>query len=273
MAEAEAAATGAAGILEKKIGPLPVAVWAIAAVGVWWWVRRSSGASGATTDPAGNVGTIDPATGYVYGSSQDSSALAARSGGSGTDTTGTTSGATVAGQYADNNAWSRAAVNYLVGLGVDPATANQAVTKFMASQPLTANEQADLNLAIQALGAPPTLPGPVDTSPSPVKTPPSPSGPTGSGVVYAANPPTGLRLTATGTQVKATWNRVKNATGYDVTISQVGTSKPMQSRSIGPEQTSYTFAGLHRGVTYKVTVVAYPGQHGAPAASATARTR
>lgn len=181
MAETEAA-THAAGkgfdALKQKVGPLPLYAWLAIFAGVWYYFQKkntssTTGATGATpnqqTDPAGNIGTIDPATGYVYGTPEDLAALAANnSTGTGSSTVGGTSGSTVAGQYTDNNSWGVAAINYLVGIGIDPTTANEAIESYLASQSLTANQQADVNLAIQALGAPPQPPGPVGNNPSPV---------------------------------------------------------------------------------------------------------
>ncbi|HEV2256834.1 MAG TPA: hypothetical protein VGS06_27180, partial [Streptosporangiaceae bacterium] len=83
--------------------------------------RSSSGtpaAAGTATDPAGNTGTIDPATGYVYGSPQDTAALQTSAAAGTADTSGTTA-ATVAGQVASgppftsNAAWSQYAVSVL----------------------------------------------------------------------------------------------------------------------------------------------------------------
>lgn len=79
------------GFLGKKVfGKVPVWVIAVAAVGGYYWYTRygpgkSSSAAGATgTDPAGNTGMIDPATGFVYGSPEDTSALASQGGTDGT---------------------------------------------------------------------------------------------------------------------------------------------------------------------------------------------
>lgn len=267
------------GFLTRKVGPLPLGVWIVAAAGIWWWTRRGSG-TGAATDPAGNVGVIDPATGYVYGSPQDTAALSGQIGGGsggGGGSAGGGSGSTTAGQYADNNAWSRAAVNYLVGIGVDPTQANEAIQSFLSSAPLTSAQQADVNLAIQALGPPPTLPGPVGSPGGPVVTPPGggaggtpggkpgdkppggggdhdhgpsqpppPSG--GSKTPLPSNPPTGLAVAArTRNSISLKWNRVANATEYEVFYVNRGVNRGSLSGQpydlIGglDPATSYTF--------------------------------
>jgi hypothetical protein len=75
------------GFLGHKIaGKVPVWVVAVAAVGAYYWYTRygpgkkAAGAAGNQTDPAGNTGTIDPATGFVYGSPEDLAVLAGQSG-------------------------------------------------------------------------------------------------------------------------------------------------------------------------------------------------
>jgi hypothetical protein len=91
VAETDAAAehSGSAfGFLGHKLfGKIPVWAVAAAAVGGYYWYTRygpgkkSSTAQGVTgTDPAGNTGTIDPATGFVYGSPEDLAVLAGQSG-------------------------------------------------------------------------------------------------------------------------------------------------------------------------------------------------
>ena len=70
----------------KLFGKIPVWVVAVAAVGAYYWYTKygpgkKSAAQGQTgTDPAGNTGTIDPATGFVYGSPEDLAVLAGSSG-------------------------------------------------------------------------------------------------------------------------------------------------------------------------------------------------
>jgi hypothetical protein len=107
--------------LGKKVGPLPLGVWLLAAAGIWFYLRKQQQASGQNpaaaqsttgygTDPAGNTGYIDPQTGYVYGSAEDIAALqnqglvganqyAGQAGSAGTSGVGTTAdtGATVPG--------------------------------------------------------------------------------------------------------------------------------------------------------------------------------
>jgi LysM repeat protein len=79
------ASGGAFGFLGHKIaGKVPVWVVAVAAVGGYYWYTRygpgkkaASSTATSQTDPAGNVGVIDPATGFVYGSPEDLAAISA----------------------------------------------------------------------------------------------------------------------------------------------------------------------------------------------------
>jgi Fibronectin type III domain/LysM domain len=258
---------GKFGFLGRKVGPLPLGVWLVAALGIYLYMaHRANATGGGTTDPAGNVGTIDPATGYVYGSPQDQAALNAGSGGSGgggsSDSGG--SGATVAGQYPDNPSWARAAVNYLVARGIDDVAANEAIQQWLSSQQLTPEQQADVNLAIQGIGAPPQLPGPVGSQPPPIVTPPS-------GVVYATNPPTGLASSgATGNTVGLKWNATTNATGYTV---RWGTTPAASDGNLSVGATAGTTVGGLKPLTlYYFTVQATPAKAGAAFASLSVRT-
>lgn len=265
--EQEAAGAGGRGLVETlkhKVGPLPVGVWVAAFVVIYLVVRgrkSSSGAGGQQTDPAGNVGAIDPKTGYVYGTSQDQAALSGQSSGGGGSGSG--SGSTVAGQYTTNAEWARAAINLLVGAGIDPTEANSAIEQYISSQQLTPQQHADVNFAIQALGAPPDPPQP--GSGGQVVKPPSPT------KVYATNPPTGLAVTGvTASAIGLKWNRSTNATGY--TITATGGNQPTASTTVSGTDASGTVSGLAPNVLYTVKVQAQPARPGDGFASLTVTT-
>lgn len=242
--------------LTRKLGPLPVVAWVGIAIVIWWYVnKKNKGTStgGPQTDPAGNVGDINPRTGYVYGSAEDQAALGSASTGLGTSSDSGTGGSTVAGQYADNNAWAVAAINYLVSIGVDATSANAAITSFLSSQTLTTQQQADVNLAIQRLGAPPSPPEP-GTSVPPVVTPPSSS-------TYATNPPSGFTTTAVGsTAITAKWNAATNATSY---VMSWGRTEAANEGSVTVSTTSATAHGLKPNTHYYLRVQAKPAKSGA----------
>lgn len=251
--------------LSQKVGPLPLWAWLGAGGVIFWYFQRQqkSSTSASTgknqqTDPAGNVGSIDPSTGYVYGTPEDQAALAQQNAGSAS--TGTSSGtnATTGAQtYADNNTWGIAAINYLVGLGIDATTANQAIQQYLSSQSLTTAEQGDVNLAIQRLGPPPSLPGPVTTSPPPVTTPPG-----GGGGGGAGNKPStvsnGHVVSLNNNDAVIAWDHAGPATSWRVTrIGPGGT----QTNVVSVPQATYS--GLQAGHNYEVTVQPLPtGQSG-----------
>lgn len=269
MAEEEAAgkATGKGlDALTRKIGPVPVWLIGVGIVLLIYLYRKKLGSSsGQQTDAAGNVGTIDPATGYVYGSSQDQAGLAAQNSSGGTSTSTGTSGSTTAGQYTDNSSWGRAAVNYLVGLGEDPTGANEAIQQYLGSQTLTPAQQGMVNLAIQGIGAPPQLPGPTGTPPPPVNTPPG-------GVVYATNPPSGLTVSQkTSSTITLKWNSTTNATGYTVRYGRDANATD-GSVGVGSGTTTATVGGLSPGVLYYLRVQATPAKDGSAFASTTVTT-
>lgn len=250
MAETETAAKGL-DFLKKKVGPLPLGVWMLIAAGVLWYVERqksSSSAAGTQTDPAGNTGILDPATGYVSGSPADQAALAGGSPGSTGPGSAGGSGTPGAQSYADNNAWGIAAINYLVGLGIDPVTANQAVQQYLSSQPLTTAQQGDVNLAITSLGPPPSLPGPVSKNPPPVTTPP------GKGTGGGRNPTPvisgGHVVSTTPSGAVVAWSAT-GATSFRTTIKGPGRING-QTGTVTAKQATYS--GLEAGHDYTVTV-------------------
>jgi LysM repeat protein len=244
--------------LGKKIGPLPLGVWLVIAAGIFYYIYKKnnsgSSTSGQQTDPAGNVGTINPATGYVAGSAEDQAALSSGSSGLSTGSdSGSAGGSTVAGQYADNNAWAVAAINYLVSIGVDATSANTAVTQFLSSQTLTTQQQGEINLAIQRLGAPPSPPEPGGNT-TPIVTPPS-------SATYATNPPTGFTTTTvTGTSIATKWNATTNAASY--TLSW-GTTSAATGGKTTVSTTAATATGLKPNTLYYLRVQANPVKSGA----------
>jgi hypothetical protein len=265
MAEPEAPAASEGGgikeALSHKIGPLPVGVWLVIAAAVYWYVVKKNKAApgaGQATDPAGNVGNINPQTGYVYGTPEDQAALGGGSTSLGTSSDSGTGGSTVAGQYADNQAWAVAAINYLVSIGVDATEANTAITTFLASQQLTPQQQADVNLVIQRLGAPPSPPEP-GGHPGPIVTPP------GGSHTYATNPPSGFTTTTISTtSIGAKWNAATNAASYTMSW---GTSPNKADGSVTVSTTAATATGLKPNTLYYLRVQANPVKSGAPFAT------
>lgn len=255
MAE-ETAAAGSLDFLKNKVGPLPLGVWLVIGLGVFLYVQHRQTASthnGATaTDAAGNQGAIDPATGFVYGSPEDLASLhgVISGGGSGGGDSGAGGGGdngAGAKTYATNADWGRAAVNYLVGLGIDPTVATQAIQQYLASQTLTDTQQGNVNLAIQALGPPPQLPPPSQNNPNPVGT-------------NATNPVTGLAIDPRSTSphtLEIKWNAAPNAKDYMISYGQTPEANTWTTDSPA-EQPAVTIGGLQPGTLYYFKVQARP---------------
>ncbi|HEY1706418.1 MAG TPA: PASTA domain-containing protein [Trebonia sp.] len=258
--------SGALAFLKQKAGPLPVWVWLAGFAVIWWYYERqnssSTGAASAAssttgtgygTDPAGNSGYIDPETGYVYGSAEDIAALQSEGElASNTDASGGSSGT---GTYTDDNAWAEAAINYLVARGVDPTTANQAITLYLAGQNLTTEQQADINLAIQGIGAPPQLPGPSSGNPAPVQgtvTVPNVIGKSASAAdaaITAAGLVPGAHSTGTGTVNGQTPKGGTSASsGSTVDLSLAGTSSTGTSTGTGTTKTAAKAPAMPGGI-------------------------
>ena len=147
------------GFLTHKIGPMPVWMWGALIVGAYYWYKNyGPGATAATT-----TGT----TTVVQSGGQSAS---------GPYYTGS--------QYTTNGQWEAAAINYLVGESIPPDQASMAIYNYLHSKTLTAQEQKDVNLAIEGVGTPPKVPAPAQvTKPKPhkhphkhPKRPPSPRG-------------------------------------------------------------------------------------------------
>lgn len=265
------AGAGLGGFLTQKVGPLQLWVYALAFVVVWYVLEKRNSASAASstsstagaaagsgssygTDPAGNTGVIDPSTGYVAGSPEDQAALSQQ-----TSATGSS------GTYSTNQAWETAAINYLVSLGEDPTVANSAVAAYLGSQPLTTAQQAMVNQAVQALGAPPQPPSP--TTSTPVVSPP------GGATTYATNPPTGLTVTSTsGSSIGLKWNAATNATGYTVTATPASSAAGTAPVTVSTSTPIATVTGLAGSTSYKISVQGTPADAGAPSATTTAST-
>lgn len=158
---------GTFGFLTRKIGPAPVWVYAVViAAAYYWYTHYGPGAKTAAAAASSAGGSaIDPVTGEPYSEELGAAEQQLDSGagnGSGTAAGG------AASTYTTNEQWATAAVNYLVGLGIDPTVASQAVENYLSSQTNTTAQQADVNTAIEGIGPPPQIPGPASTSPAPV---------------------------------------------------------------------------------------------------------
>jgi len=124
---ASASAKGLGATLGRKIGPLPLGVWLAGGVAAVWYYEKKNASSASTTpaatqsstgygtDPAGNVGYIDPQSGYVYGSAEDIAALQSQgqvaTNSYNTGGTGDTSGTGAAGGSVDTSGQTTGTTN------------------------------------------------------------------------------------------------------------------------------------------------------------------
>lgn len=182
------------GNLDRDVGPLPLYVWlgaGVAGLGLaWYWNKRrkAGGADSAddTTDPAAVDGGAAAAaatpflpTSFVVG------------GGGGTGGNATGSSATPTGDspvpdssapagYTSNGAWRNAAIGALGKLGFSTVLVDDALARYLESQPLTANQAQVVQTALQVVGP---APDPVPAAPTP---PPEPGQPTSQPTAPAA---------------------------------------------------------------------------------------
>lgn len=134
------------GFLTHKVGPLQVWMWALIAVGAYYWYTH-----------------------YGPGSSSTATAPVATSADSGDSTpqpfyTGS--------QFKNNAQWEAAAVSYLTAESVPPTEASTALYNYLHGKPLNSQQQRDVNLAVEGIGPPPSIPPPAPGSaPQPHKHP------------------------------------------------------------------------------------------------------
>lgn len=146
--------------LGKPVGPLPLGGW-IAVIGgglaIAYFVNRGQARQDAQIEPLVETGVgtgLVPAGAIVqpYQPSEDV-------------------------EPEDNPAWGRKVLNWLIGMNADPATADNAIRKYLSGENLSIQENALINMALVKFGAPQeTLP--------PIKVPtipPPPTTPTDSG--------------------------------------------------------------------------------------------
>jgi len=143
----------AGGLLKKQVGPLPVGIW-IAIVGGGLLI--SYYISNKNAKPKTEDAVADPTpTALVY------------TGTGGMDSAPVDD--TTTGAPETNEDWARRAKQFLIGRGNDGAIVNSAIDKFIAAQPLNAQEQALLSQAIGAVGPPPQSLPPVDQPNTPTQ--------------------------------------------------------------------------------------------------------
>jgi hypothetical protein len=234
--------------------------------GIAWYRSRNAASSGpsssspaAGSGSADQSGTIDPATGYAYGSPEDQAALAAQANGNYGGYGGGYSGSSGSypGSYTTNAQWAQAAEDYLVNtVGGEANTVGNAIGKYITGQPVTSDQVTVIEEAIAFAGYPPVN-GPSGYPPSYRTASTPPSGGSGSGSTKLTAP-TGVHATQVGkTVVALAWSRVSSAQSY--VVYEHGFGSPV-SESHGPTATVHN---LRPGTSYSFTVHAV-GSNGIP---------
>lgn len=158
----------------KQIGPLPVGAW-IAVVGgglaIAYWQRNSGSGDVEVVEDTSGDGGVGAGPGQFVPVTPVPE-----------DSDGTP-------EYASNEAWGQAAVNWLIAQGYSPGLASSAITKALAGgvdvegNKMSIQEWSLWSLALTHLGSPPypvyvapptNVPGPVTppTTPPPTEPPP-----------------------------------------------------------------------------------------------------
>jgi hypothetical protein len=152
----------------------------LALAGIVWYRQRQANAKAASVAAAGGS-TIDPATGYPYGSAEDAAALATQAGyvsavgggggGGGSSIPTPNSGP---GTFTSNAQWAQYVQQYLVGNGsvTDSGKLSTAIGKYLAGLALSSDEIDLVHMAV-AIGDKPPVAGSTGFPPS-INTAPAP---------------------------------------------------------------------------------------------------
>lgn len=257
MADTPAAGKKGLDFLTRKIGPAPVWVYALLAVGVYYWYTHyGPGASSAAAVPAASA---TPGTTPT------------------TDSIGSNILATA--PYSDDTAWASAAIGYLSGdggqtsngIGVPLNDATVAIDNYLQGLPNTAQQQAWVQLALNGIGPPPVAPASqvsTTTGGGTTTTPPPPPPPT-----PTPGSPNFFRETATGDQSLAAVAKARNTTVShieDVTRSSHGKGDGINSANLA-KFNAYVAKGTSKNMP--AGLVYYTTNPGGISKPATARKR
>lgn len=134
-----------------------------------------------------------------------------------------TSTDTSATAITDNDSWGTAALQRMTAMGLDPLASSAAVSKYLAGESLNAQESALIRTAIQAVGAPPSVPTTATVTPQP-----NPSVPAQwKGANSGPGPVNAWYETTAATHPYSMYGKaittVSRGKGYDILIYQWGT--------------------------------------------------
>lgn len=162
------AAKGINGIMDKKVGPLPLPVVIGLGGGLLFYLykkRQGTSTAATSTDTTAADGT-DPATPAPDTSGSGSGAVDSSAPGD------SEIGVPAPAGITTNAQWGTAAEVYLMAQGYSPALVDQAVRLYVVNGILDTQEQAVINAALKVIGPLPVDTGPVNEAPpAAVKTP------------------------------------------------------------------------------------------------------
>lgn len=166
--------------------------------GIYFYRKQKASSANAASVAAAGASSIDPATGYAYGSAEDSAALAAQgnyqspggstgygyggyAGGSGGSFGGSP------GTFSSNAAWAQYVEAYMVNNeGADAPTVGNAIGKYITGQPLTDSGWVSIVDTAIAIGGYPPVSGPNGNPPGFITSNTTPT-PTPEGTVSVPN--------------------------------------------------------------------------------------
>lgn len=258
-----------------------VVVASAGSIGYFLIRRKSAAAAAAAAPAAADAGdTIDPLTGDIAGSAQDTADLASLqdtgSGLAGDDglndyggyLAASPAGAAIpgAGGFATNAEWAQQAETDLGGIGIDETALAAALGHYLTGSQLAAGEQSLVDQAIAEEGYPPVsassgYPPAMRTSATSTSGTGTTTGTTtgtGTSGLAGAGPISNLQPSKqTATSVTMAWNPSKGATGgYSWNLTGGGVSKKGTTKA-----TSVTVSGLKKG-TFNFAVQGLPGGAG-----------
>lgn len=211
-----------AGLLSKKVGPLPGWGWAVlvgGVMGVYLYIRNRN------AQPQISTGT-DTATGETQAPTQTT----------GFGTLIPAVPVTVPNTYVTNEEWVQAALSAMAVADpvLDAAAAEVALNQYIKGGTLTPAQGAYVTLAKALIGAPPIPIGKVPSQPPVVTPPPA---------------PTNLHIASRSkTLVHLAWTPVKGATGYGLYRNGGAISFPIvPAATVGNITATYTVKA-HYGV-------------------------
>lgn len=220
--------------LGKQVGPLPLGAWigvVAGGLGIAWYVNKNAGGGSTTPQEEAPILGAEPGVGtgggqFIYDPPQ--------------------TGPSTSSGYETNDQWARAAILFLLSEGKNPNTATLAISRYIAEQPLNAEENALVGLAIGKLGPPPFLPVNPPDQPPPTTNPPPTNPPPATPALTA---PANLRTWGNGPSVLTVplkWDKVTGAAYYRVyrkgVAFNIGASTDTQTQIGGLRPaTSYTF--------------------------------